>query len=368
MASKMALAKLMEMESARNEVILKVKTSWYTLYKTHAEIASTEKNLILLRSLERMALVRFKAAGNPVSGSSGAMAATVEPDQKAGSSGMQGGSMGSSASGSGASGGSMPGSPDSPMGGNSQGGLVGLLRVQMEIGELANSLVSLQDQLVTQTTRFNLLLNRKPESAVFVADSLPEAILPGTLAQLSDSITNNPMVRMLEADREANEAKIVMATKMGYPMIGIGLNYSLIQKVPDGKSMMNGKDMVMPMLTATLPVYRKKYQSQRREAGYLRDAAGESARNVRNDLEVSYQEALQQYQEAGRRLKLYENQVSLAEKSISLLTRSFSVAGTDLEEILRMQLQALGYEIKQIEARVDQNTAVATMLSIVSYH
>ena len=47
------------------------------------------------------------------------------------------------------------------------------------------------------------------------------------------------------------------------PMLGIGLQYSLIGKKPEDMSMgsmsgMNGKDMFMPMLKISLPIFRKQ--------------------------------------------------------------------------------------------------------------
>jgi outer membrane protein TolC len=328
-ASKMALAKFQEAESYKNELFLEVKTSWYQVFRAKQEIASAEKNLAILRSLERMALVRFKAA--LPEGSSSATAT------------------------------------DGTMGGGNQGGMVGLLRVQMEIGILENRIESLKDMLITAQARFNGKLNRKSDSVVFIPESLRKDSLPGSLVQMADSLANNPMIRMYEADSKANEARMVMATRMGYPMVGAGLNYSLISKTPNATFDMNGRDMIMPMFTATLPVYRKKYDALRREAGYLRDAAAESARNVKIELTVNLKEAIQLYNDAVRRVNLFEHQATLAEKTITLLTRSFSVAGSDFEEILRMQQQLLDYEFKQIEALVDLKTAIATVMFIISY-
>ncbi len=367
-ASKMALARFHEVESLKDEIFLKVKTSWYRMFKITSEIKSTQKNLDLLKALERLARIRFKTDGNSSSGNTSDMTSAIEPEQKSGANAMGSGSMGISTSGSSSGSVPMPKSPGAAMGGASQNSLVNLLRVQMEIGELENRKHSLEDQLITEKTRFNSFLGRKPGAEVFISDSLQKAKLPGSLIVLADSVTNNPMVKMFEADKQANEARLNMATKMGYPMIGIGLNYSLIQKFPDVTSMMNGKDMIMPMVTATLPIYRKKYRSLRQEAGYLRDAAAESATNMKNELKVSYQEAIQLYNDAERRVELFSRQASLAEKAIALLTRSFSVAGTDFEEILRMQQQLLDYEFKQVEALVDGNTAVATLRSIISYN
>jgi hypothetical protein len=41
------------------------------------------------------------------------------------------------------------------------------------------------------------------------------------------------------------------------------------------------------------------------------------------------------------------------------MTKSFSVSGSGLSDILQIRQQMLNYEFKQVEAIVDNNTAVA---------
>ena len=372
-ASKMAVARFLEVQSVKNDLILQVKISWYGMFKTKRELASSEKSLALLKTLERMALVRFRAGGDAPAGGSSIMTSTAGGGDAGTSapagqtaSGMKSGGMSGQGNPMPSNGVSMANSSTAPMGNSAPGGMLDILRVQMEIGELEDRIASLKDRLIAEKARFNSYLSRKGETEVYLPDSLPVANLPGLAMQMTDSIVNNPMVKMYEADREANIARLNMATKMGYPMIGIGLNYSLIQKFPDGTSMMNGKDMFMPMVNATLPIYRKKYRSLQQEAIYLRDASAASAQNAINDLTASYSEALKLYQDAARRAALFTRQAKLAEKSISLMTTSFSAGGTGFEEILRMQQQLLDYEYRQVEAVVDSNIAGATIHSIIS--
>ena len=97
-----------------------------------------------------------------------------------------------------------------------------------------------------------------------------------SLIAVSDSIlANNPMLSMLDYEKQSFEARKKMVSRMGYPMVGLGLNYSLISKTqfPMGLPSMNGKDMIMPMLVVTLPVYRKKYNAMINESGLIEDSS-----------------------------------------------------------------------------------------------
>lgn len=154
---------------------------------------------------------------------------------------------------------------------------------------------------------------------------------------------------------------------MGYPMVGIGLNYSLINKSSMSTSSMNGKDMIMPMVTVTLPIYRKKYKAMQAEAIFMKAATEQGYKATSNSLQTEYYEALQLYQDAQRRINLYENQSLLAKKSLNIMIKTFSASGSGLTDLLRICQQMLDYETKQVEAVTDYNTAIAWLERLMAF-
>lgn len=370
-ASKMAIARFENFRNTRNELFFQVKAAFYKIYQTKKEIAVAEKNLKILKTLEQLALIKFGRGSVGSAGSSGsAMSSPVASVSAGNTTGMNSNSMGSQVT-MGSSSMSVASttlpmqsaeSMGSSMNAANKGGLVDLLRVQIEINTLENQIALLRDQLTTDKVSFNRLLNRPPQTDVFTGDTLIETPVPDNLLSLSDSLVNHPMVRMQEAEAQANDAKLIMVTRMGYPMIGAGVNYMLIQPRENNTSMMNGKDMIMPMVSITLPIYRKKYKAMQQEAIMLREAAIARARETLNNLQLSFQQSLQNLYDASRRINLYKKQAQLADKSVQLLITSFSVSGADFEEVLRMQQQLLDYEFRLIEAVVDKNMATASLI------
>jgi hypothetical protein len=129
---------------------------------------------------------------------------------------------------------------------------------------------------------------------------------------------------------------------------------------------MNGKDMIMPMVTVTLPIYRKKYKALQREVDLLKSATANDYAASANNLKTEYYSAVQLYQDAQRRLDLFTSQKLLAEKSLSIMIQSFVSSGTGLTELLRIRQQALDYEYKHIEAVADLNTAIAWLKRLMA--
>lgn len=362
--SLMANAKFELFRDAKLQVFYDVQRTWYQLYKVQKDISISEKNIEILKVIERLAIVRFKAA---LSGSTGTTSSNSgipfgsSQNNSNGSSGMQ--SMGASQGNSGSSALNQPSaSKQTGSMGSSAGssGLADLYRIQIEVGDIENNIAFLKNQQNSIIVQFNSYLNRPVTSPVFTAEILAQDSLGLSLITVSDSmLANNPMLSMLEYEKQSIDVRKKMVTRMGYPMVGLGLNYSLISKNEMSTSSMNGIDMIMPMVTVTLPIYRKKYNAMVNEADLLKTATSQNYQATSNSLQTEYYQAVQSYQDAQRRIKLYDNQFQLASKSLDLILRSFSVSSSGLTDVLRVRQQTLDYELKQVEAVADFNIAIA---------
>ena len=131
---------------------------------------------------------------------------------------------------------------------------------------------------------------------------------------------------------------------------------------------MNGKDMIMPMVTVTLPIYRKKYKAMQSEAYLLKTATEQGFSATANSLQTEYYEALRLYQDAQRRMKLYESQSQLAKKSLDIIIKNFSASSSGLIDVLSIRQQTLDYEFKQVEAVTDYNTAIAWLRRLMAFY
>ncbi len=330
----MANAKYESFREAKLQVFYEVQQTWFELYKVEQNIIITEKKIEILRTIERLALAKF---GTAPSGKNSSSSGSEMPG--AVSQSMQVNSMGAAASGS---------------------SLADLYRIQIEIGELENNTFILNNQQNTLVARFNGYLNRPVMAPVFLPDSLLTDTMDITLEEVSDSmLLYNPILGMLRYEQQSLDSRKKMATKMGYPMIGLGLNYSVINKNEMSTSAMNGKDMVMPMVTMTLPVYRKKYRAMQTETDLLKAATAQNYTASANDLKTEYYQAVQLFRDAKRRVTLYANQSMLAGKSLDIMIKSYAASGYGLTDILRVQQQTLDYDYKKVEAVADLNTASA---------
>jgi outer membrane protein TolC len=366
--SMMARAKFELFLDAKLQVFYDVQRSWYELYKNEKEISISEKNIDILKLIERLALVRFKSASQTASGTN--FQNVAQTSTQSSSSAMQTTTPVKNGMAT-----AVTNQPTSSMqksnmsSAQSTSGLVDIYRIQIEYGDLENNIALLRNQQKSIAAQFNTFLNRPVSSHVYTGENIIMDSLEFSLSTIADSIlAHNPILSMLDYEKQSQEARKKMVTRMGYPMVGLGVNYSIIgiTPIPMGFPSMNGKDMVMPMVVFTLPVYRKKYVAMRNEAELMKEASSENYQATANSLQTEFYQAVSLYQDARRRVKLYDNQFQLASKSFDLILKDFSTSSAELTDVLRIRQQTLDYELKKVEAIADFNTAIAWLRRLMA--
>ncbi|MDR1555420.1 MAG: TolC family protein, partial [Tannerellaceae bacterium] len=258
-----------QFREARDQVFLEVYTQWYALCALRQQLINSEANRQWMEQLEQLALRKFASARTAQANAYPAPGRNTSPASPALPSGgmeMGGGTSMQAA----------PATNDMPsmdegmtqgMGGTTQG-MADVLRVQLEKMELESRIESLHAAVRAGKARFNALLNRPADSHVALPDTLIRIPFhPDTETIRREINERNPMLGMLREESLAYGAKAEMERKMSYPMWGLGLQYMLmapLKNTPAGSmdSMgsetpaMNGKDMLMPMLSVSIPLYR----------------------------------------------------------------------------------------------------------------
>ncbi|MDR2118946.1 MAG: TolC family protein [Tannerellaceae bacterium] len=368
-----------EFREVRDNVLLEVHSRWYALCALRQQLVHSEASLQWIEQLEQLALRRFASpsgsTGSPPTPSGG----TAPPSAPAPASG--GMNMGGNTT-------TMPPSPTTMT--STDGGMQGMqgmqgapaqgmqevLAIRLEKMEAENRIENLRAEIAAAKAGFNALLNRPPDSPVALPDTLlPLPFLADTESLLRD-LERNPMPAMWHEEALAYGAKAEMDRKMGYPMWGVGLQYMPMAPLPApaagsmgaGSDMaaMNGKDMLMPMLSVSIPLYRHKYRAARKES-LLRQQAGQAKQaGAIARLEAELRQALYLLEEARRKTDLCRRQTALTHQAGSLATQEFVSGRAGLDGVIQIQRRLLDYRLREAEALAAYNTAVATVWKITA--
>ena len=246
-----------------------------------------------------------------------------------------------------------------------KGAMVDVVRIDINRNERETKIQLLKDQNKPLQIEFNSMLNRGFDEIVIIPNELP--LIESEISLKQDSLfISNPKLLGLDKKIASFEVEKVVAQKAGYPMIGLGLDYSIISKrnVPDLE--MNGQDAIMPMVSVSLPIFRKKYKAKQNEVDFMLQAANFEKQSVKNNLQSTYSVAVYNFSKAKTLRDLYKRQTQSTKQAITLLIAAYSNSGTDFEDILRMNQDLLMLQSEIISANKNQFIAQSTLDYLIS--
>ncbi|MFD2037672.1 TolC family protein [Belliella marina] len=379
-ATLMAEAKYEEFRQQRNVILYQVKETYYGLQQIQNTINVTKSNLEILKSLEELAIIRYQ--GGSTSDAAVAVSNVVKNPSKPSQSnasdgmGMEGSSSNMLSGTGGASGGA---SSMSNMGVGGSGKLSDILRLQIQIKALESDLGQLEVDKKPLLARFNQLLGRESNEPVsFESEVTTEVDFGWETAMLENILDTNPMLLMLEKEGLAYQKQGEMAKLEGKPMFGLGVNYMLFSPRPESGVVggMNGMDympagmgnnMVMPMATVTLPIYRKKYKSKQAESKLWWDSNEKQKEDLERNLETEFETILASIKNAERKIKLLDEQIKLTEQTLELTITAYATEGSSFEEILSIQRELLEYRLNALNTIIDREMGFAKLETLVGY-
>ena len=239
------------------------------------------------------------------------------------------------------------------------------LRLDAEDERLKEQTESLENQLTLQKQQFNITLHRQPNAALSLPDSIPLRQMP--TFNWTEIERNNPKLAQYSAIQKAFKSQEEQTRAKGMPMIGVGLQYTLNGKV-DMPMMpnMNGKDMVMPMVSVTIPIYRKKITSAIHSAQLMERSAAYNYQSQLDALQSTYLSIEQRADDIKRKLKLYESEVSLLNRTLELMQKEYATGATSLTDILQTTREGIDYDLLKAEANAQYNTITAEAIQLLA--
>jgi outer membrane protein TolC len=242
---------------------------------------------------------------------------------------------------------------------NGKGSLTDALRVDIMNTSAETNLEVLNQKIKSANARLNSLLGRDYDSPIEITERLT---VPDSPYQASiDSIQHNPLLESLDLKIQAGELKQKLAIKQGLPNLGAGVDYVMVDKLNDMALVDNGKNVLMPTVTMSIPIFRKKYNAAKKEALLLTEAYQAKKQDVSNNLYGSFYRFKVEMDIQLDLISSFDKQIQTSKQTLELLYSSYANSGEDFEEVLRLQQQLLEYRKMKIKASVAYYTAEAQL-------
>jgi outer membrane protein TolC len=230
------------------------------------------------------------------------------------------------------------------------------------IDEVKTEIALLEQMRKPLEVAFNQLLAR-PGTPVTVAGKLPEPVY-GAAIRRDSLLANNPALAVFDKQIQAMAAEQAAAEYMRKPMFGVGFEYMFLQKRSGEHEHIEpntGQDMYMPMVSVTIPVWKKKYNAAVEERRLMQLMYADMKQDMKNELGSMYEMTFYELEKMAQMVELLNLQMTKTQQAIDLLMASYRNAGQAFEEILRMQQQLFRYRMEKVSAKTEYRMALVKL-------
>jgi len=242
---------------------------------------------------------------------------------------------------------------------NNRSSMVDVLKIRMEKNELKNNLNTILENFKAKQIAFNLLLNRDEQLVVEVIDEL---ILENNKELFQkELISTNPQLLKLDNLKSALEKSELVAKKEGLPMIGFGIDYVMVENRSVENLVDNGKDVVMPMVTVSIPLFSKKYSSRQKQLNLEQKAIASTKTDVKNELYAIYNKAESNLKNARFSIQTQNTNMLEADSAKEVLLAAYQSSKIDFEQLLEVQQLKLKFQFKKVVSEGQYAIQIATL-------
>jgi outer membrane protein TolC len=132
-------------------------------------------------------------------------------------------------------------------------------------------------------------------------------------------------------------------------MIGFGLDYLPVTERDNVSFSDNGKDVLMPMVSVSIPIFNNRYKSITKQ-NELRQQEIETQKEQRlNVLESAFAKAISQRNQARIRFNTQAKNLKQAKDAEEILIKNYETGTIDFNDVLDIQELQLKFQINQIQ-------------------
>jgi outer membrane protein TolC len=225
---------------------------------------------------------------------------------------------------------------------------VDVLKLQIRQNDLEKLVKILEQQYASEETRMNRFLNREKDETIALVQELN---MPKTIPSVDKSkMVIHPELIKYDKLYQSVEQSELLNQKEQMPMIGFGLDYVAVAERPGMSFSDNGKDIIMPMFSVSIPIFNKKYRSKTKQNDLQKEALVFGKESRKNALITKLETALNNRISSKINFDTQVQNLEKANNAEQILIKSYESGTLNFNDVLDIQELQLKFQMEKIEA------------------
>lgn len=237
-----------------------------------------------------------------------------------------------------------------------------VLRANLELSAIENSLISLRQRLIAERARLARRLHAAPDTKLEAVSDLPAAQLPDNLQDLRDrAVAARP--ELLAALNQINRDRQAIALAQLDYKPDVTLGFAWIDVADAGLApSANGQDAVLLTAGVNLPIYRKRLAASVRSAEAGTIASSRRYDSLRDATLEEVTDLFTRAQSHDEMLQLFDHDIlPQASQTLEVSIEAYNVGEVDFLQLLDNWRQVLRYELGRIRLESDLRQVLAEL-------
>jgi len=225
---------------------------------------------------------------------------------------------------------------------------VDVLRLQMRQNELEQLKQVLMQQYLAEQTAFNKLLNRDKTIAIDVVEVLNIPLENDLIP--TENLAIHPELTKYDKLYQSIQQSELLNLKESKPIFGFGFDYIAVSERPDINFRDNGKDIVMPTISLSIPIFNKKHKSKTKQNKLKQQEIIFQKQERLNTLEILLANAIHNRSSSIISYNTQVKNLQQAKNAEEILITSYETGTIDFNDVLDIQELQLKFQMNQIES------------------
>lgn len=157
----------------------------------------------------------------------------------------------------------------------------------------------------------------------------------------------NPQWQALVAESKVYNQQKDLARREGMPMLGAGLNYTIVSPLDGMSNMGPAKNLIQPMFAITLPIYHSKYKASQKLAEMELQRVDLEKGSLENEWRRNLASIEAEVVRSLKRVDLYERQINRNVDLLSLANAGIEAGGNEaFNELLQIEMDQLNLQLQ----------------------
>jgi len=224
---------------------------------------------------------------------------------------------------------------------------VDMLKLQIRKNQLEQEKSILEEEYKAGLSHFNMLLHTDKDADL----TLEPLYMPEQDMQFDESaLEANAELMVYDRLYESIQELELLNQKEKQPMIGIGMDYIPVSERLEANISDNGKDIIMPTVSLSIPIFNKKHGATTRQNALRQEEIQAEKQQQIETLHLTYTKALSRRNKARIAYTSQVKNIEQAKNAEDIVLQQYETGIASFKEVLELQEVQLNFQLQKLEA------------------